>query len=119
MSRRYNWALISAGDTLEDLLAARHSSSTFLSGASKRAMQLVDSICDAGSASAADVVRSAHAVYCSLTQSYSACDTEAGRQTKPKVGDASTRQLQEAEARIAVLKKIMGGQGLPVVFLKL
>ena len=79
----------------------------------------MDSICDAGSASAADIVRNAHAVYCSLTQSYSACDAEAGRQTKPKVGDASTRQLQEAEARIAVLKKIMGGQGLPVVFLKL
>ena len=53
---RYNWGLISAGDSLEDLLAALHASSTLLSRASKRAMQLVDSICDAGSASAAVIV---------------------------------------------------------------
>jgi hypothetical protein len=116
---RYNWALISAGDTLEDLLAARRTSSTFLSGPSKRAMQLVDSICNATSSSAAHVVHIAHAVYCSLTQSYSASDPDVGHPTKPKIGDVSTRQLQEAEARIAVLKKIIGSQGLPAVFLKL
>ena len=113
-----NWAFISAGDAFEDLLGARESASSSLSGPAKRAMQLVDSISGGSSSTPpADVIRCAHAVYSSLTQSQSAPAADAVR--KPKISDASARQLQEAEARIAVLKRIMSGQSPALVFLKL
>ncbi len=67
----YNWAMISAGDALEDLLAARDSSHSILSGAAKRAAQLIDAIAtDSSSVPVADVIHNAHAIYRSLTQSY-------------------------------------------------
>ena len=67
----YNWSMISAGDALEDLLAARDSSHSILSGAAKRAAQLIDAVATGSSSvPVADVVHNAHAVYRSLTQSY-------------------------------------------------
>lgn len=115
----HNWALISAGDAFEDLLAARDSAHSILSGAAKRAAQLVDVIAGCSSVKSADVIHSAHAIYRSLTQSYSTADDESILPMKPKISDASKRLLQEAEARIGVVKKIMASQGFAMVFLRL
>ena len=104
---RYNWGLISAGDSLEDLLAALHASSALLRSWTRHAMRAALrrlTSCTAASPRA------------------SASDAGAGRPTKPKVGDkcdAPTRQLQTAAAKIAELNKAVCGQGLPVVFPKL
>jgi hypothetical protein len=82
-------------------------------------MQLIDSTAALSpSDNPSHVITLAHAVYSSLTQSYSTAD-DSGRVTKPKISDASARHLQEAEARVAVLKKIISGQGLVMVFMKL
>jgi hypothetical protein len=112
-----NWAFISAGDAFEDFLSARESSSSILSGPAKRAMQLVISASDPSLVAAANVIRIANDVYCLLTQSYSSPEDDCGR--KVKLSDASSRYLQEAESRIVVLKKIMAGHSVAMVFMKL
>ena len=116
----YNWAFISAGDNVEDLIAAHGSSSPVLSGPSKRSLQIIDSMsgmsCDT---CGRDVISNAHALYATLTQSFDLSEADACSGTQRKAIDVSTRHAQEAEARITVLKKIMAGQGLVMTFLKL
>ncbi len=64
----YNWAFISAGDSMDDLRLASESCSGILSGPAKRAMQLVESTAGFTCRTpAADVITTAASVYSAFT----------------------------------------------------